>query len=89
MVKANKNIGSQRDCQVKAIVVSRFSFFINMANLEAFWGVKKLSANLSFLKCVPAIYQDWDVRGVCWYMLVGVQVCAGVHMYMCTCVGDV
>ena len=29
-----------------------FSFSINMANFEAFWGVKKLSANLSFLKCV-------------------------------------
>ena len=29
-----------------------FSFSINMANSEAFWGVKKLSANLSFLKCV-------------------------------------
>ena len=28
-----------------------FSFSINMANFEAFWGVKKLSANLSFLKC--------------------------------------
>ena len=28
-----------------------FSFSINMANSEAFWGVKKLSANLSFLKC--------------------------------------
>ena len=29
-----------------------FSFSINMANSEAFWGVKKLSANLTFLKCV-------------------------------------
>ena len=28
-----------------------FSFSINMANSEAFWGVKKLSAKLSFLKC--------------------------------------
>ena len=28
-----------------------FSFSINMANSEAFWGVKKMSANLSFLKC--------------------------------------
>ena len=28
------------------------SFSINMANFEAFWGVKKLGANLSFLKCV-------------------------------------
>ena len=28
-----------------------FSFSMNMANFEAFWGVKKLSANLSFLKC--------------------------------------
>ena len=28
-----------------------FSFSINMANFEAFWGVKKLSANLSFLTC--------------------------------------
>ena len=26
-----------------------------MANFEAFWGVKKLSANLSFLKCVTLI----------------------------------
>ena len=32
-----------------------FSFSINMANFEAFWGVKKLSANLSFLKCVYTI----------------------------------
>ena len=29
-----------------------FSFSINMANFEAFWGVKKMSANLSFLKYV-------------------------------------
>ena len=28
-----------------------FSFSINMANSEAFWEVKKMSANLSFLKC--------------------------------------
>ena len=28
-----------------------FSFSISMANSEAFWGVKKLSANLFFLKC--------------------------------------
>ena len=28
-----------------------FSLSINMANSEAFGGVKKLSANLSFLKC--------------------------------------
>ena len=28
-----------------------FSFSINMTNSEAFWGVKKLSANLSLLKC--------------------------------------
>ena len=28
-----------------------FSFSINMENSEAFWEVKKLSANLSFLKC--------------------------------------
>ena len=28
-----------------------FSSSMNMANSEAFWGVKKLSANLSFLKC--------------------------------------
>ena len=34
-----------------------FSFSINMANFEAFWGVKKLSANLSFLKCELLISQ--------------------------------
>ena len=33
--------------------LNAFSFSINMANFEAFWGVKKLSTNLSFLKC------DW------------------------------
>ena len=27
------------------------SFSINMTNFEAFWGVKKMSANFSFLKC--------------------------------------
>ena len=27
MVKANKNIGSQRDCQVKGIVVSHFFMY--------------------------------------------------------------
>ena len=31
---------------------SMSTFSINMANSEAFWGVKKLSANLSFSKCV-------------------------------------
>ena len=30
-----------------------FSFSINIANFEAFWGVKKLSANLSFFKSAP------------------------------------
>ena len=35
-----------------------FSFSINMANFEAFWGVKKLSANLSFFKC--AINTDFN-----------------------------
>ena len=34
-----------------------FSFFINIANFEAFWGVKKLSANLSFLKCDGTVGQ--------------------------------
>ena len=28
-----------------------FSFSMNMAKFKAFWGVKKLSTNLSFLKC--------------------------------------
>ena len=41
-----------------------FSFSINMANFEAFWGVKKLSANLSFLKCgLSAVIQ------LCTYMI--------------------
>ena len=34
-----------------------FSFSINMANFEAFWGVKKLSANLSFLKCAVVAHK--------------------------------
>ena len=38
-----------------------FSFSINMANFEAFWGVKKLDANLSFLKCEKANhFKFWD-----------------------------
>ena len=41
-----------------------FSFSTNMANSEAFWGVKKLSANLSFLKCgLSAVIQ------LCTYMI--------------------
>ena len=38
--------------------VHGFSFSINMANFEAFWGIKKLSANLSFLKCVQFYMLD-------------------------------
>ena len=40
-----------------------FSFSIKMANSEAFWGVKKFSANLSFLKCeyssIPASNKEF------------------------------
>ena len=39
-----------------------FSFSINMANFEAFWGVKMLSANLSFLKCVESLQERLVVR---------------------------
>ena len=34
-----------------------FLFIKNIANFEAFWGVKKLSANHSFFKCDTFSYQ--------------------------------
>ena len=39
-----------------------FSFSINMANFEAFWGVKMFSANLSFLKCVESLQERLLVK---------------------------
>jgi hypothetical protein len=33
-----------------------------MANFEAFWGVKMLSANLSFLKCVESLQERLLVK---------------------------
>ena len=43
-----------------------FSFSINIANFEAFHSVKKLSANLFFLKSVSTNLEiDWEVNYIC------------------------